>query len=130
MLETIRAGWTSWRGRAVEPVIREAMWRAADRYLPEGTGAIGGYWTRTNNPEIDIVAADRGPIAKRITCVGSVKWLEQKPFDQRDLAALVTHRAQLPGADADTPMLAVARAGGAIAGVQVLTPDELLAAWT
>ncbi|MEU4840068.1 ATP-binding protein [Nocardia testacea] len=130
VLETIRAGWTSWRGRAVEPVIREALWRGVDRYLPEGTGAIGGYWTRTNNPEIDIVAADRGPIAQRITCVGSVKWLEKKPFDQRDLAALITHRSQLPGADVDTPMLAVARAGGSTPGVRLLTPDELLEAWS
>ncbi|MFD4406769.1 ATP-binding protein [Nocardia sp. NPDC058499] len=129
VLETIRAGWTSWRGRAVEPVIREALWRAADRYFPEGTGAVGGYWTRTNNPEIDIVAADRGPVAKRIACVGSVKWLERKPFDQRDLAALIAHRSQLPGADIDTPMLAVARSGGSAEGVQVLTPAELLDAW-
>ncbi|MGW0180802.1 DUF234 domain-containing protein [Nocardia sp. NPDC003345] len=130
VLESIRASWTSWRRRAVEPVIREALWRAADRYLPEGTGTIGGYWTRTNNPEVDIVAADRGPIAKRITCVGSVKWLEKEPFDHRDLAALIGHRSQVPGADADTPMLAVARAGGTVEGVRVLAPEELLHAWS
>ncbi|GAA2592040.1 MULTISPECIES: hypothetical protein [Streptomyces] len=30
MLESIRTSWTSWRGRAVEPVIREALWRVTD----------------------------------------------------------------------------------------------------
>ncbi len=86
VLETIRAHWTTWRGRAVEPVVREALWRLIDDHLPAGTQTIGGYWTRTNDPEIDIVGADRSPIAKRVTAVGSIKWLENKPFDQRDLA--------------------------------------------
>ncbi len=30
VLESIRTSWTSWRGRAVEPVIREALWRVTD----------------------------------------------------------------------------------------------------
>ncbi|MEK8144497.1 hypothetical protein NKH18_30315 [Streptomyces sp. M10(2022)] len=79
---------------------------------------MGGYWTRTNDPEIDIVAADRGPIAKRITAVGSIKWLENRSFDGRDLARLIVHRSQLPGADEDTPLLVVSRSGvdAAVAG--------------
>ncbi|MFI6608022.1 DUF234 domain-containing protein [Streptomyces sp. NPDC050507] len=116
--------------RAIEPVIREALWRLGsdDGQLPGGTDAIGGYWTRTNDPEIDIVGADRAPIAKKITLVGSVKWLEKKPFDNRDLARLVTHRSQLPGAD-DTPLLAVTR-NDCTADVPNLTPQDLQGAWT
>ncbi|MEU3282865.1 ATP-binding protein [Streptomyces antibioticus] len=131
VLASIRASWTSWRGRAIEPVIRDALWRmsADDEPLPAGTDVIGGYWTRTNDPEIDIVGADRSPIAKKITLVGSVKWLENKPFDHRDLARLITHRSQLPGADDDTPLLAVARSGCTAAGVLHLTPEDLLTAW-
>ncbi|MER7793440.1 DUF234 domain-containing protein [Streptomyces sp. NPDC097640] len=130
VLATIRTSWTSWRGRAIEPVIRDALWRLADDRLPEGTDAIGGYWTRTNDPEIDIVGADRSPIAKKITLVGSVKWLESKPFDSRDLARLITHRSQLPGADDTTPLLAVARSGCTAEGIPHLTPDQLIRAWT
>lgn len=52
---------------------------------------IGGYWTRTNAVEIDVVGGDRAPIAKELLFVGSVKWLENSPFDRHDLAAL--HRA-------------------------------------
>ncbi|MBQ0983498.1 ATP-binding protein [Streptomyces sp. F63] len=129
VLDTIRTHWTTWRGRAVEPVVREALWRLIDDHLPAGTQIIGGYWTRSNDPEIDIVGADRSPIAKRITAVGSIKWLENKPFDQRDLARLHTHRSQLPGADATTPLLAVTRSGSTATGVTVLTPDHLIEAW-
>ncbi len=55
-------------------------------YMPEGTEVMGGYWTRSNDPEIDLVGVDRSPIAKKVTMTGSIKWLENKPFDARDLA--------------------------------------------
>ncbi|TGB13310.1 DUF234 domain-containing protein [Streptomyces sp. MZ04] len=129
VLDAIRTSWTSWRGRAIEPVIREALWRLADDHLPEGTHTIGGYWTRTNDPEIDLIGADRSPIAKKITFAGSIKWLESKPFDHRDLARLITHRSQLPGADDDTPLIAVTRSGCTADGIHTLTPEELLDAW-
>ncbi|MEU9359494.1 ATP-binding protein [Streptomyces sp. NPDC048301] len=129
VLESIRTSWTSWRGRAIEPVIREALWRLTDDRLPEATNVIGGYWTRTNDPEIDLVGADRSPIAKKITFVGSIKWLENKPFDNRDLARLVTHRSQLPGTDDSTPLLAVTRSGSSADGILSLTPDDLITAW-
>ncbi|MFG1817379.1 DUF234 domain-containing protein [Kribbella sp. NPDC049174] len=129
VLETIRAHWSTWRGRAIEPVAREALWRLADDSLPEGTGAIGGYWTRTNDPEIDLVGADRAPIAKKITFVGSIKWLENKSFDARDLARLIRHRAQLPGADDATPLIAVSRSGCTAEGIEHLTPQDLISAW-
>jgi uncharacterized protein len=130
VLESIRTSWTAWRGRAIEPVIREALWRLADDRLPADSNAIGGYWTRTNDPEIDIIAADRSPIAKKITLIGSIKWHENKPFDTRDLARLITHRSQHPGADDTTPLLAVARNGCTASGIPSLTPEDLLAAWT
>lgn len=91
--------------------------------------AVGGYWTRTNDPEIDLVGADRAPIAKHITMVGSIKWPEDKPFDARDLSRLIIHRSQLPGADEATPLLAVARAGCTAEGVPALGPEDLLNGW-
>ncbi len=128
-LARIRKSWTSWRGRAIEPAVREGLYRMREGGVPDDSGAVGGYWTRTNDPEIDIVAADRGPIAKRITAVGSVKWLENRPFDAHDLAKLIVHRSQLPGADDATPLLAVSRSGATVDGVQVVGPEELLTAW-
>jgi uncharacterized protein len=129
VLEKIRTSWPSWRGRAIEPVVRESLLRLDQGVLPAGTDAIGGYWTRTNDPEIDLVGADREPIAKRLTVIGSIKWLENKPFDTRDLSRLIVHRSQLPGADEDTPLLAVARSGCTATGVIALGPEDLLDGW-
>jgi hypothetical protein len=89
-----------------------------------------GYWTRTDDPEIDIVGADRAPHPKQITLVGSIKWLDNRDFDPHDLARLADHRSRLPGADDTTPLLAVTRTGRATGGVGVLGPDDLLAAWS
>lgn len=129
VLARIQSSWATWRGRAIEPVVRESLRRLPSGTLPEGTAVIGGYWTRTNDPEIDIVGADREPIAKRITVVGSLTWLDTRAFDAHDLARLMVHRSRLPGADDSTPLLAVSRAGTTVDGLPILGPDDLIAAW-
>ena len=128
LMRRVKASWTSWRDTAIEPVIRGALRRISDQ-LPGNTQAIGGYWTRTNDPEIDLVGADREPVAQRISFVGSIKWRENRPFDERDLAELIAHRSRMPGADESTPLLAVARSGVAAGSPAALGPEDLLAAW-
>lgn len=129
VLARIDAGWQAWRGRAVEPVLRDALWRLSTELLPQGTDVVGSYWTRTNDPEIDLVGADRAPTAHRITALGSIKWQEKRPFDGHDLARLHVHRSRMPGADETTPLLAVSRSGVRAAGVTAIGPADLLAAW-
>lgn len=124
----VRASWSAWRGTAIEPVIRESLSRISDQ-LPGQPEAIGGYWTRTNNPEVDLIGADREPVAQRIAFVGAIKWRDNHPFDERDLAALIAHRSQVPGATEDTPLIAVARSGVSVRSPVALGPDDLLAAW-
>jgi uncharacterized protein len=128
VLRRVTASWTAWRGTAIEPVIREALRRMGDQ-LPGDPQVIGGYWTRNNDPEIDLVGADKAPVAQRIAFVGSIKWREQQPFDERDLAKLITHRSQLPGADQSTPLVAVTRTGATVSSVPALGPADLLSAW-
>jgi uncharacterized protein len=113
---------------AIEPVIRESLSRISDQ-LPGQPEAIGGYWTRTNDPEVDLIGADREPVAQRIAFVGAIKWRDNHPFDERDLAALIAHRSQVPGATEDTPLIAVARSGVSVRSPVALGPDDLLAAW-
>ncbi|MEV0684014.1 ATP-binding protein [Nocardia sp. NPDC050378] len=127
-LHRIRRGWSSWRGRAVEPLIRESL----SRLLPaEGVPAvpvIGGYWTRTNDVEIDIVGADREPVAQELAFLGSIKWLENSPFDVHDLTDLQNHRFRLT--DAAVPLIAVSRSGFATDHLAAgFGPADLLAAW-
>ncbi|MCF2528067.1 DUF234 domain-containing protein [Yinghuangia soli] len=130
VVERLRRAWPSWRGRAVEPIVREALARLPENELPPGCQVFGGYWTRTNDPEIDLVAADREPVAKHVAAVGSIKWLENSPFDGRDLSRLLVHRTQLPGATDDTPPLVVSRSGVSLPGLPyVYDPARLLGAW-
>jgi uncharacterized protein len=75
----------------VEPVIREALRRLPER-LPDGTGVVGGYWTRTNNPEIDLVGADRGPVAREISMVGSINRQHGCRASVKGASAVHTHQ--------------------------------------
>jgi hypothetical protein len=130
-LARLERGWQAWRGRAVETVIRESL----PRLLPDAgwseTEAVGGWWNRQNNPEIDLVGADRAPVATAVHFVGSVTWLENQPFGRREHAALVRDLLAVPGAGQDTPLVAVSRSGVAD-GVPLAAcwgPDDLVRAW-
>jgi hypothetical protein len=107
----LRRRWASWRGRAVEPVIREALsLSAADLPWAEAV-AVGGWWNRAFEPEIDLIGADRAPVAGKIYYAGSVKWLD-RPFDERDLAVLQRGAVAVPGFEpGHTALVAVSRAG-------------------
>lgn len=127
----IERDWLSWRGRAVEPIIRESLLRR----LPDAgwphTGAVGGWWNRQNNPEIDLVGADRGPVASQVHFAGSIKWFDTKLFTQHDYDRLARDVTVIPGANPDTPLVAVSRTGFA-AGLPLASqwaPADLLSAW-
>ncbi len=128
-LSRIKERWTSWRGRAIEPLVRESLARLLpDGLLPAPPPAIGGYWTRSNGVEIDLVGADRQPVAKELLFLGSVKWLENSAFDSHDLAALQKHRAAVT--DEPVPLVAVSRNGTSCSGLQAAyEPEQLLSAW-
>ncbi|MGW0179886.1 ATP-binding protein [Nocardia sp. NPDC003345] len=130
-LARLERGWTSWRGRAVEPLIRESL----QRLLPDEdwsrVEAVGGWWNRQNNPEIDLVGADRRPVAGEVAFLGSIKWLEDRPFDRHDYDSLARGVLAVPGAKATTPLVAVTRCG-ATSGLPLAAawgPEDLLRAW-
>ncbi|GHH82331.1 ATP-binding protein [Streptomyces capitiformicae] len=112
----VQRRWAAWRGRAVEPLIREALeLAAAAGGLPwPDTEVVGGWWNRQFSPEIDLIGADRAPVASRLFFAGSVKWLAS-PFDQHDLAALRRGAAQVPGFASDVAgRLAVVSLSGTV----------------
>lgn len=122
-------GWPSWRGRAVEPLVQEAVYRLSPG-LPglEDGGPVGSWWNRDNSREYDVVVPAAS--GKRVLLLGSVKWRETKPFGERELSRLAEARSAVPGASAAS-LLAVCPAG-AEEGVRpdlMLTPADLLAAW-
>lgn len=127
-LSRIRRGWTSWRGRAVEPLIRESLARMLPAHGIPAAPAVGSYWTRSNDVEIDVVGADRAPIAGELLFVGSIKWLENSPFDNHDLVSLQHHRDRFTGDP--VPLIAVTRSGSSASHLDAtFTPADLLGGW-
>ena len=135
VLARLEAGWTSWRGRAVEPVAREAVRRLLPLAGVPDASVVGGYWTRNNAVEVDLVGADREPVARTVSFLGSVKWRDGQRADARDLADLLNARDRVPGAGPGTPLLVVSRHGadpglvGGTGAAAVLDAVDLLAAW-
>ena len=132
----VRRRWASWRGRAVEPLIRQALELAAlagELPWPDAT-AVGGWWNRQFNPEIDLIGADRRPVAGTIHYAGSIKWLTS-PVDSREVADLADGAAQVPGFDRERCGLVVVSLSGLSPKVDRAQvdlhwgPAEVLAAW-
>ncbi|MER6015420.1 ATP-binding protein [Streptomyces bluensis] len=131
-LTRIEKSWPSWRGRAIEPVVREAL----VRLLPDDTfpdvSEVGGWWNRQNNPEVDLIGADSEPVAGAVRFVGSVKWRDDALFDARDLTELAEHARQVPGAERAVPV-AVTRTAPTQRVREDLAvcwqPGDLLGAW-
>lgn len=128
--------WSAWRGRAVEPLVRQSLELAAiDGALPwSQVESVGAWWNRQFDPEVDLVGADRAPVARNISFVGSVKWLSS-PFDRHDLADLTRSAPQVPGFTlGDTGLVVVSLSGIApdlntkAAGL-LWGPDEVISAW-
>lgn len=132
----IERRWPSWRGRAVEPLVREALELGAlAGALPwPDVAAVGGWWNRQFDPEIDLVGADRLGVATRLSFTGSIKWLGT-PFDRHDLAKLVAGSAQVPGASpGETGLVVVSLSGidpqlGPDNADLAWGPDDILSAW-
>ncbi|MGW6128977.1 ATP-binding protein [Cellulomonas sp. NPDC055163] len=125
----VESGFMSWRGRAIEPVVRDSL----ERLLPDATwpevAKVGGWWRRNNTPEIDLVGATR---RHDVRFAGSIKW-RGSPLTARDVTALSTDATSIPGVGAGTPLVAVCP-GGADPGArrdlaQVWDACDLLAAW-
>jgi hypothetical protein len=124
--------WATWRGRAVEPLVREALELAALAGMlpwPDVT-AVGGWWNRQFNPEVDLIGADRAPVAQRIYFAGSIKWLNN-PFDSHDLTAMRHATAQVPGfTPRRTGLTVVSLSGLTCHDVDLAWgPRDVLAAW-
>jgi hypothetical protein len=131
--EILAARWSAWRGNAVEPMIREALTNAAFAgELPwPGVHDVGNWWNRQSTAEIDLVGADRNPVANRVMFAGSIKW-QDGPFDRHHLAELQRDAPLIPGFDAGCGLVVVSRSGTALPpdAVDVIwSPDDVVRAW-
>ena len=132
VVDRIIAAWPDFRGHAVEPIVRSAV----ERLLPDerllGAEYVGSYWTRTNDPEVDLVGADKRLAPAKVAFAGSIKWRETAPFDSSDLERLITTSARVPGVGPATPLVVVSRRGVDRSARKLhlgLGPADLLAAY-
>jgi uncharacterized protein len=131
-VERIREGWSAYRGRAVEPLVRESIFRMLPDERFGDTQYVGGYWTRKGDVEVDLVGTEVKLRPERIASVGSIKWREGAPFDGRDLGHIAAQRDEVPGTDEDTVLVGVSRRGFDEQGRGLdaaLVPEDLLEAW-
>ncbi len=131
---TITAAFGGYAGLAIEPVVRsgiERMIAGGDRRFGDAR-IVGGYWTRDNKVEIDLVGADREtPPVGSVSFVGTIKWRTGKLLDGHDIADLQRSTQQMAGVTEDTPVVGVSRTGfGDIARPIIeVSPDEILGAF-
>lgn len=121
---------STWRGRAVEPLVREAVARLLLDTEWAHVTEVGGWWPRSNNPEIDLLGADGRP-ANEVVLAGTIKWRAGRPVTRGEVARLTVDAQSVPGVTPDTPLVAVCPAG-VDDGVPVAaswTADDLLDAW-
>lgn len=133
VIARIERDWATYRGRAVEPLVRSALERLLiDPAVAERLGGsrhVGAWWRRDHSVEVDLVGGDR-PSPTRIGFVGSIKWRERGRFTEADLDRLAASRAKVPGAER-ARLVAISRSGfeDGLAADATLGPDRLLAAW-
>jgi hypothetical protein len=132
LLERFERSWPAYRGRSIEPLVRESI----ERLLPDAerfgdARHVGAYWNRTGTVEVDLIGGDRRPVAGSVAFVGSVKWRESRPFDRSDGLELAAHRAEVPGATEATLLVGASAQGfddDAPLDVR-LAPEDLIGAW-
>jgi uncharacterized protein len=128
--EYIVGQWPDYRGRAIEPIIRESV----ARLLPiDGVDAhtVASYWTRDGRTEVDVVGIDGNGSKRRVSLIGSIKWRQRRPFSGADASALAAQLPLVPGVDDRTVLLAVSSSGFEVRDVPItLGPAELLKAWS
>ncbi|WLS47511.1 ATP-binding protein [Micromonospora profundi] len=127
--------WSTWRGNAVEPIIRDALAisAGAGRLPWADTWEVGAWWNRQFNPEIDLVGVDRTPVASRIAFAGSIKW-QEGPFDRRHLDELRRDAPLIPGFQLGVSGLVVVSRSGVDLPADsvdlVWGPDDIVQTWS
>lgn len=124
--------WPAYRGKAIEPLVRQAVERVVSNSALASTPFVGSYWTRDHRIEVDLVGVDGIRRPRRVGFVGSIKWRDATRFGKEDLDKLRLAARSVPGADADTPLVAVSRSGFTSAKSSLalaLNPDDIISAW-
>jgi AAA+ ATPase superfamily predicted ATPase len=126
----IRESWTSFAGRAIEPLVRGAIQTVLPDERFGGAQFVGSFWNRDGSVEVDLVGGRDHAGSEQIDFVGSIKWRDRAEFDRGDLSRLIQHRALIPGASDGTLLVGVSGSGFSVDGLDVrLSPEDIVAAF-
>lgn len=126
VLHQIRESRGPFSGRAIEPLIRQAVQSMLPDQRFGDAQFVGSYWNRDGSVEIDLVAGHTPGGSDRIDFVGSIKWRSKAKLDESDVERLIAHREMLPGADADTLLVGVSPTGFATERLDVALGVEAI----
>ncbi len=118
--------WSSWRGRSVEPIVRDAVQRLATS-IPQlaEVESVRPWWVRDGQVEIDVVAGS----ATETVLLGTIKWRTSGGVTPRELAQLRAQRELVPHAAAAS-LAVISPEGAPPPGADLaLTAADLLQAW-
>ena len=130
LMGRIDDAWSAYRGKAIEPIVRHALRRMLPLEHLGDASAVGSYWTRSQDLEVDLVGADEPHPPAQVRFLGSIKWWDQEPFGTKELTRLLLARQRVPGADESTRLVGVSSAGFDTDLLDAsLGPADLVAAW-
>ena len=114
--------WKSWRGRSVEPLVRQALLLAS---VGTSVREVLPWWSRDGQSEFDAVAMN----ANETEWLGTVKWRDQGGVTARDMSELARARALVPRSS-NAKLVAICRQGERPDGADwLVTAEDLVAAW-
>ncbi|GAA4728433.1 ATP-binding protein [Isoptericola chiayiensis] len=118
--------WSSWRGRSIEPVVRESFARLApDDARLERIESVSAWWTRDGQTEVDLVGATR----ERTVVLGTIKWRPDGVISRREITHLRSAIGTVPRSS-DALVAAVSPEGQPVDGADLtFGAADLLGAW-
>lgn len=129
-VERATRDWPVYRGVAIEPVARTAIERILPHKRFGDARHVGSWWDRRHR-QVDFVGLPTLEKPSRVSFIGSIKWRQRSPFDERDLRALADAGAAIRGTDLDTLLVGVSRSGFHPAAARLdvrLGPEDLVGA--
>ncbi|MDO8148817.1 DUF234 domain-containing protein [Isoptericola sp. b515] len=124
--ERFERDWSSWRGRSIEPVVRESLARlASDDPRLQSVEDVGAWWTRDGQTEVDVAAVSR----ERTVLLGTIKWRPDGEISRREVEHLRAAAGKVPRS-ADALLAAISPDGGPVEGADLTYgAADLLAGW-
>ncbi|WP_407317583.1 ATP-binding protein [Isoptericola halotolerans] len=118
--------WSSWRGRSVEPLVRESIARLAPDEAPlESIEDVRAWWTRDGQTEVDLVGVSR----ERTVLLGTIKWRPGGEISRREITHLRGVIGTVP-CSGDALIAAISPEGLPVDGADLtFSAANLLSAW-